>query len=183
MLTALQAGAQNLPYTPVRGLLESDLLRSRPEYKVVPNPFDPAEQTVVVPALQPEVALLHGFKADSSGNVLLHGGQDGRLAALASNKVIVSVEELVERNLFDHPEAGAVLAEVYIDSVVLAPFGAHPAACPGYYELDVEAMQTYLKAATDADAFTAYLRSTVHECGGHGGYVELHHLDRRSGKE
>ncbi|MBI3092550.1 MAG: hypothetical protein HYY96_17975 [Candidatus Tectomicrobia bacterium] len=183
MLAALQAGAQALPFVPVRGLLESDLLRTRPDYKVVANPFDESEQIVLVPALRPEFALLHGFQADAHGNVLLPGGLDGVLAAQAAERVIVTVEELVDHDLFEHPRPGVVLPALYVESVVLAPSGARPTGCPGYYEVDGAAIQDYLRAAADPTAFAAYLaRSVLRPEGEEGGREDFETAGAAGGK-
>jgi glutaconate CoA-transferase subunit A len=71
MLMALQAGASGISFTPVPGLLDTDLLLGRPDFRVIDDPYRPGERVVLVPALAPEFALLHGRRADLEGNVVI----------------------------------------------------------------------------------------------------------------
>lgn len=94
MLMALQAGASGVSFGPVPGLLGSDLLRRRPDFRVVDDPYRPGEHVVLVPAITPEFALLHGRRADLDGNVVIGTEYDDRLVAQASRRVVYSVEEV-----------------------------------------------------------------------------------------
>jgi glutaconate CoA-transferase subunit A len=96
MLMALQAGAAGVSFTPVPGLLGSDLLARRPDFRVIDDPFRPDQQVVLVPAIVPEYALLHGLRADPDGNVVIGIEYDDRLVARAAGHVIYSVEEVRE---------------------------------------------------------------------------------------
>ena len=102
MLMALQAGASGVSFSPVPGLLGTDLLTRRPDFRVVDDPFRPGERVVLVPAITPEFALLRGRRADFGGNVVIGTDYDDRLVAQAARHVIVSVEEV-------RPDATAVL--------------------------------------------------------------------------
>src|SRR5215470_15906703 len=91
MLMALQAGASGVSFSPVPGLLGSDLLTWRPEFRAVNDPYRPGEKVVLVPAIRPDFALLHGRRADTDGNVVIGTDYDDRLVAQASSHVIYSV--------------------------------------------------------------------------------------------
>jgi glutaconate CoA-transferase, subunit A len=91
MLMALQAGASGVSFAPVPGLLGTDLLGRRPDFQVVDDPFRPDQQVVLVPAIAPEFALLHGRRADLDGNVVIGTEYDDRLVAQASRHVVYSV--------------------------------------------------------------------------------------------
>src|SRR5215467_10319181 len=94
MLMALQAGASGVSFTPVPGLLGSDLLRRRTDFRVVDDPFRPGERVVLVPAISPDVALLQGRRADAEGAVVIGTDTDDRLVAQASRHVIFAVAEV-----------------------------------------------------------------------------------------
>ena len=120
MLMALQAGASGVSFTPVPGLLGSDMLRERPDFMVVEDPYRPGQQVVLVPAIVPEFALLHGRRADPAGNVVIGTEFDDRLVAQAARHVVYSVDAV-------RPGAAAVLElgeqvvpAAYVDALVLA---------------------------------------------------------------
>src|SRR6266487_2108747 len=96
MLMALQAGASGVSFSPVPGLLGSDLLQRRPDFRVVDDPYRPGTRIVLVPALRPEFALLHGRRADPDGNVVIGTEYDDRLVAQAARHVVYSVAALRE---------------------------------------------------------------------------------------
>jgi glutaconate CoA-transferase subunit A len=126
---------------------------------------------VVAKAINPDVGIFHGFKADRQGNVLLRKGGEELLLIQASRKVIVTVEEILEK--VDKEAAGArFIPSLYITAVVHAPFGAHPTGAPGYYAADDEQLREYMVASTSDEAFGAYLDKYVFELESHAGYLE-----------
>lgn len=159
-----------VPYVPVLGLVDSDLLRNREDMKVCPDPFEPDRHSVVAKAYRPDVALLHGLRADRAGNVDLGRPCDDVLLAEASRRVVVTVEEVVER--LEPPEQGRYLPGLLVDAVVEAPFGAHPAGCPGRYPVDTHELTRYIEAAQSDEGFAAYLAETVHAPASHEEYAE-----------
>ena len=72
----------NVPFVPVRGLLHTDYMTVRPDFKAVPNPYDPREEIAIVPSLAPDVAVFHGFRGDRFGNVISSGERDARDRAI-----------------------------------------------------------------------------------------------------
>ncbi len=158
------------PYVPVLGLAGSDLLRGREDMKIQPDPFDPTVQTVVARAYRPEVALLHAQKADRAGNVAIGYHSEDTIIAEASRTVIVTVEELVD-SLPESEANGTYLPSILVDAVVHAPWGAHPAGCPGYYPPDQNHLDRYLLAAGSDEAFAEYLNETVFSVASHAEYV------------
>jgi glutaconate CoA-transferase subunit A len=147
-----------VPYVPVLGLVGTDLLRNREDMKVLPDPFDPSRKTVVARSYRPGICLLHALRADAEGNVDLGRPTDDVLLAEASARVIVSVEEIVER--VERPAHGGFLTGILVDHVVLAPFGAHPAGCPGRYPVDEKAIRQYVYASQSEASFAEYLEAT-----------------------
>ena len=75
-MAALQAGVMNVPFVPVRGLLGTDYMRVRPDFKEIANPYDPRERIALVPAIAPDVAVFHGWQGDRFGNVVANAAGD-----------------------------------------------------------------------------------------------------------
>jgi glutaconate CoA-transferase, subunit A len=121
MLMALQAGASGVSHTPVPGLLGSDLLGRRPDFRVVDDPFRPGERVVLVPAIVPEFALLHGRRADPDGNVVIGTEYDDRLVAQASRHVVYSVEALRADATRSLAFGEQVVPGVWVDALVVVP--------------------------------------------------------------
>ncbi|MCH7479161.1 MAG: CoA synthetase, partial [SAR324 cluster bacterium] len=116
-----------VPYVPVIGLVGSNLLDNRDDMTIQPDPFDPSHSSVVARAYRPDVALLHGLKADRHGNVYLGRESDDVLLAEASRRVIVTVETIVDR--LDDSEMERALPSLLVDAIAETPSGAHPAGC------------------------------------------------------
>lgn len=158
----VQAGSLGLPFIAVRGLLESDLLKFRPDLKVEKNPFHPEEEVVIAQPIRPDVAIFHALKADPWGNAITFGPRDDLMLARAARRVIVTAEEitsvrLTPRDAYPH----TFLPAIDVDGVVLAPRGAHPGSCGALYGVDKEHLQEYLAAATAEETFQAYLEKYI----------------------
>ena len=121
MLMALQAGASGVSFAPVPGLLGSDLLRVRPDFRVVDDPFRPDQRVVLVPAIAPDFALLHGRRADPHGNVVIGTEFDDRLVAQAARHVVFSVEEVREDATRTLNAGEQVVPAAYVDALVIVP--------------------------------------------------------------
>lgn len=140
------AKLNHLGFLPVQGLLGTDILSVRPDLKVVTCPYTGARH-VAVPALAPDVALLHASMADEAGNVVLGGNlaADREIAMLAK-KVIISVDRVVPREAL--PEGGVDLPLVGRDvMLVRAEGGAWPTSCHPHYGLDGGALLAYVVCA------------------------------------
>lgn len=94
MLMALQAGASGMAWTPVPGLIGSDLLRVRPDFRVVDDPYTGEGHVVLVPALRPDYALVHARRADERGNLVIGTTYDDRLMMQAARRVIATAERI-----------------------------------------------------------------------------------------
>ena len=159
-----------VPYIPFIGLVGSDLVKRRDDMLLQPDPFHPERQTLVVKAMRPDVALVHGLRADRAGNVDMGDHTEDVLLAEASRTVIVSVEELVPQVDADHTE-GTFIPGVLVHSVVHAPFGAHPGGFAGRYFVDAAHMRWYAEQSRDDAAFADYLRQTTFDVPSHEAYV------------
>ena len=107
----------NVPFVPVRGLLGTDYMRVRGDFKAVPNPYDPREEIALVPAVAPDVAVFHGWQGDRHGNVVTSGTLDAKLIAQASRRTVATVEEIVSRV---HPFVLAQLVALFVIAFVPA---------------------------------------------------------------
>jgi glutaconate CoA-transferase subunit A len=156
VLTQLRAAEMGLPFLPVRGLKGTDLLDLHLEYGTVTCPFT-GEDLVAVPALAPDVALLHAPIGDAAGN--LHLDQpyvlDERFAH-ASRAVVATVDRIVGTD--EVAAAGVTVPGHCVAAVAEVPFGAHPASCYPGYAYDRAHLAEYVKAAAiGGDALEAYL--------------------------
>lgn len=149
-----------VPFMPIRGVIGTDYLRVRPDFKTIRNPYGD-DDLVIVPAIVPDVAVLHAFRADRDGNVLTSGDQDNWLLAQAAERVIVTVEEVVDSGCLLRDSLDAVISWVHITAVVHVPRGAHPTSCPGYYGRDVQHIRRYIERAQTDESFRQYLDECV----------------------
>ncbi len=175
MLAQLRAAEMGLPFLPVRGLKGTDLLALHPEYGMVTCPFT-GEELVAVPALTPDVALVHAPIGDAHGN--LHLDQpyvlDERFAH-ASRIVVATVDSIVDTDQV--VAAGVTIPAHRVAAVVAAPFGAHPSSCYPGYAYDRAHLAEYVRAAgSGGDPLQAYLDRYVRP--GEDAYRRLVHADR-----
>ena len=145
---ALQAAEKGLPFMPLRGILGTDILRSRADWKVIDNPFSPGDQIVALPAIRPDFALFHARCADRDGNVFIGREREVLVMAHAAKATLVTVEEIVDDNLLDDPaRGGAVLPAIYVSATAVARRGAWPLAFVDQYPMDDAAITRYLSLA------------------------------------
>jgi len=149
-----------VPYIPVRGLAGTDVFERRDDMIMAKNPFDTDEVTVVAVAQNPDVAILHARKADKDGNALLRRHGEDVMIAQASKRVIITAEEIVDRITPDEI-GGEYISAINVTAVVHAPCGAHPTGVDGYYDMDLEHIDTYITASTDDASFRSYLERYV----------------------
>ena len=159
MAARYQAGASGLPFAVLRGYIGSDLPKYNPKIRFIECPFT-GETLAATPALNPDVAILHAQKADRKGNVLIHGliGVQ-KEAALASAKVLVTVEEIVDR--LDASMNACVLPSWVVTCVAHVPGGAHPSYAHGYYSRDNAFYKAWDAIGRDREKFTAWMNRHV----------------------
>ncbi len=161
---AIQAAEKGVPFMPLRGLIGSDILANRPDWKVVPNPFaeDGADPVVLLPAKQPDFAIFHAAMADDEGNVWLGRRRECATIAHAAKAALVTVERVVPGNfLEDERLASGTISATYINAVAIAERGARPAALLDEYGFDAAYVADYARAAKTADGFRAWLDREV----------------------
>jgi glutaconate CoA-transferase subunit A len=159
MAAAYCAGAARLPFGMLRGYIGTDLVDANPRVRSVECPFT-HERLAAVPAINPEVTILHAQRADREGNVALHGIVGAqREAALAARELLVTVEEVVES--FPPAMNSIVLPHWVVSAIVHCPGGAYPAYAQGYYGRDNAFYQRWDTIARERDAFQAWMRQHV----------------------
>ncbi len=158
MIARFVAAGTGAPFATVSHLEGSELLRETAptdaaKYATVRNPWPPHEDVRLVPALAPDVALIHGLAADAEGNVRIVGptSHDPELIR-AAHKVICTVEQIYSDQLFTTETTGTVIPNVYFDEIIGAPNGAWPTATPGAYVHDDAALREYQAAAKEGGA-------------------------------
>jgi len=160
---ALQAAEKGVPFMPLRGLIGSDVLARRPDWRMVDNPFGANDPIVLVPALTGGIALLHAPLADRHHNVWIGSNRELVTMAHAAAKTIVTVEKLQDGNLLDDPLlAAGTLPGFYVEAVALAPRGAWPLGLADHYALDAAHLAEYARLAATPEGFAAYLERYVH---------------------
>jgi glutaconate CoA-transferase, subunit A len=160
----LQAAQKGVPFMPLRGILGSDLLAHRPDWKVIDNPFAAGDAIVAVQAIRPDVALFHAQLADREGNVFIGRSRELLNMAQASAACCVTVEEIVADDLIaDKARAGAVLPGIYVSHLAVAPRGAAPYALGGVYPADEAFLARYAAAARTAEGFRDFLDEWLSE--------------------
>ncbi|HJE60735.1 MAG TPA: CoA transferase subunit A [Nocardiopsis listeri] len=149
------AGASGLPFAVLRGYSGTDLIGNNPHIKTITCPFT-GQELAAVPALNPDVTVIHAQRADAAGNVQLWGITGiQKEAAMAADRVLVTVEELVDEL---EPVPGQVILPArVVDAVSVVPGGAAPSYAHGYYERDNSAYRDWDAVGRDREAFGAWL--------------------------
>lgn len=176
LVARLQAGAADLPFWPIRSM-ENDLTRRRPRPRVA-SPFGDGD-VAVVPALKPDVTLLHAHCADEDGNVYAWGLLgEVREAALAARRVLVSVEEIRPAASLRRERDHLLLPGFRVASVSLAPWGAHPSYVQHLYDRDTEFYTEWDRIARDPEATREWLARYVYGVQTREDYLRLFPADR-----
>jgi glutaconate CoA-transferase subunit A len=136
MISRLQAGATGLPFMPMNPTAAGDLERTNTNYRTVQDPYSGGE-VVVVPALCPDVAIVHVQRCDAEGNAQIWGiiGEQ-KEAAFAADRVIITTEEIVEGSIIRSDPNRTLIPGFIVDAVCSVPYCAHPSYTQGYYDRD-----------------------------------------------
>ncbi|HZD25441.1 MAG TPA: CoA-transferase [Alphaproteobacteria bacterium] len=159
---ALQAGEKRIPFIPLRGLIGSDVQRSRKDWKVIDNPFGEDDPIVLLPAIVPDVALIHARKADRFGNLYIGDNRELMTMAHAARQTLATAESIVDDNLLEDPLLRpAVIPSIYVGAVAKAQNGARPLNLPGGYATDADHLALYARMAKSEEGFARYLDEFV----------------------
>ena len=153
------AGASNLPFAVLRGYVGTDLPRVTETIAPVTCPFT-GEELMAVPALNPDISIIHAQQADVRGNVAIWGISGiQKEAVLSARRTIITVEEVVEE-LTPHPFQ-IVLPAVAIDAIAVEPMGAHPSYADGYYDRDNAFYEAWDPVGRDREGFGSWMERHV----------------------
>ncbi|MDE0812141.1 MAG: CoA synthetase [Alphaproteobacteria bacterium] len=162
---ALQASEKGIPFIPLRGLIGSDILANRKDWKVGNNPFAKNDDPIVyLPALKPDVALIHAPVADKFGNVWIGVRRELMLMAHASAETFVTAEKIVDYNLMSDVKTKAgTIPGLYVSAIAEAEQGAWPLGMPDGYGADHAHLATYAQDARTDEGFQNYLDQHVYQ--------------------
>ena len=162
MITRLQAGASGLPFLPMNQTGAVDLEKANPNIKRISDPYG-GKDVIVVPALNPDVAIVHVQRADANGNAHLWGiiGEQ-KEAAFAAKKVILTAEEVVDEAVIRSDPNRTMIPGIVVSAVCNVPFACHPSYAQGYYDRDNEFYLAWDKVSESAEATKQYLDEWVH---------------------
>jgi glutaconate CoA-transferase, subunit A len=162
MITRLQAGASGLPFLPMNQTGVADLERANPNIKRIPDPYG-GKEVVVVPALNPDVAIVHVQRADANGNAHLWGiiGEQ-KEAAFAARKVILTAEEIVDEAVIRSDPNRTLIPEIVVDAVCHVPYACHPSYAQGCYDRDNDFYLKWDKISESPELVKSWLDEWVY---------------------
>ncbi len=181
------AGALGIPFIPTKSGLGSDLIKyggfspeiredekvANLKYAVVGNPFSSEkDEILLLPALTPDVTILHAQYVGEDGTVQINGLTFADLEqAKAADTVIITCEEIVPRSFIRLDPDKNSLPSFFTDAIVKVPYGAHPTACFKFYDYDPAYLKLYRKMAEDDNLFKEYLDEWVYGMSSHEAYL------------
>ena len=162
MITRLQAGASGLPFLPMNQTGATSLEQANPLIKRIPDPYG-GKDVIVVPALNPDVAIVHVQRADKNGNAHLWGiiGEQ-KEAAFAAKKVILTAEEIVDESVIRSDPNRTMIPGIVVSAVCHVPFASHPSYSQGYYDRDNEFYLAWDKISESPESVKKYLDEWVY---------------------
>jgi glutaconate CoA-transferase, subunit A len=161
MVARFCAGSARLPFWPMRDYAGTDIPAANPRIKTVTCPYT-GEELATVPALNPDVTIVHAQRADANGNTQIWGllGVQ-KEAAFASRHVIVVVEELVDESVIRADPNRTLIPGMIVDAVVVEPWGAHPSYAQGFYDRDNDFYVAWESISRDPAKLRGYLDELV----------------------
>ncbi len=162
MISRLQAGAAGLPFMPMNQTGALDLERSNPSIKRVTDPYS-GREVITVPALNPDVAIVHVQRADKDGNAHLWGiiGEQKEVA-FASKRLILTAEEIVDEAVIRSDPNRTLIPGFIVTAVCQVPGAAHPSYAQGYYDRDNDFYLKWDKISENSEAVKEYLDKWVY---------------------
>jgi glutaconate CoA-transferase subunit A len=170
MISRLQAGATGLPFIPMNQTAARDLERANPNIKRVKDPYS-GKDVIVVPALHPDVAIVHVQRADREGNAHLWGiiGEQ-KEAAFAAEHVILTAEEIVDEAVIRSDPNRTLIPGFTVDAICHVPYACHPSYAQGYYDRDNEFYLNWDGVSQSLESVRAWLDEWVFSVKDHERY-------------
>jgi glutaconate CoA-transferase subunit A len=174
MVARFAAGAAGLPFWPLRNYAGTDLPKVNSNIREVACPFT-GERLAAVPALTPDVAIIHAQRCDAGGNTQMWGVVGvQKEAAFAARRVIVVAEEIVDESIVRSDPNRTIIPEFIVDAVVHEPWGAHPSYAQGYYDRDNDFYVAWEDISRDRTRIESYLDEYVYGVRDRTDYLERH---------
>ncbi len=172
MISRLQAGAAGLPFIPMNQTAATDLEKVNPNFKRVVDPYS-GREVIVVPALHPDVAIIHVQRSDAEGNAQIWGivGEQKEVA-FASRHVIITAEEIVDEDVIRSDPNRTIIPGFIVDAVCHVPHCAHPSYTQGYYDRDNKFYLEWDKISESPESVQAWLQEWVYGLKDHQQYWE-----------
>lgn len=164
------AGAMNIPYMPTRSLLGSDIPTYNPQIITTIDPYE-KKPIALVPAVKPDIAIMHVNRCDKRGNVQIFGytGNSENLAR-AAKSTIITTEEIVPTEKISQYSNLTIIPEFFVDAVVELPFASHPWNMPYAYAYDIPFHMQQIKKLETREGFIEWLNEWVYGCPGSEDY-------------
>jgi len=161
MISRLQAGATGVPFMPMNPTAAGDLESANPNHRTVVDPYS-GREVVVVPALRPDVAIVHVQRADAEGNAQIWGiiGEQ-KEAAFAARHVILTAEEIVDAAIIRSDPNRTLIPGFVVDAVCHVPYASHPSYTQGYYDRDNTFYLTWDEVSKTKQGVQAYIDEWV----------------------
>jgi glutaconate CoA-transferase subunit A len=157
----LQAAEKGVPFMPLRGVVGSDLTRVRSDWRTIDNPLaenGTKDPIIILPAINPDIALFHALKADAHGNVWIGLQRELMTMAHASRRTFVTVERIEDANFLRDPAlAAGTIPSLYVTAIAVAERGAWPVGLDGAYPPDHKALAIYTASAATSDGFARWM--------------------------
>lgn len=183
MVAMFKAGALGYSFMPVlNSVKESDIFRIRTimgenKFKIVKCPFT-GKETIVVPALNPDIGILHVQRADKYGNAQFWGSLGTlKWSALSSKKLIVSCEEIVDHEKIKRSPFLTVVPGFRVNAVIEEPWGAHPSDLAGYYDADTNFRASYFIQNLSKIANRKWIQEWIYDRPDRKAYLD-HYVER-----
>jgi glutaconate CoA-transferase subunit A len=172
MISRLQAGASGLPFMPMNPTGAADLELANPQYKTIQNPYS-GKDMVVVPALKPDVAIIHVQRCDEQGNAQIWGiiGEQ-KEAAFAAERVILTAEEIVSADVIRSDPNRTIIPGFIVDAICKVPFCCHPSYTQGYYDRDNTFYLEWDQISQSVESVKSWLDAWVYGLPDHRAYWE-----------
>lgn len=176
MVCRYLAGAQRLPFYPLRSYAGSDLPSVNPALRTVTSPYagpdGEPERVYVVPPVNPDVTIVHAQRADRSGNTQVWGLTGVQAEAVfAARRAVVVVEEIVSDDVIRSDPNRTVIPAHAVDAVVECPRGAHPSFAQGYYDRDNAFYRAWSHISKDPVRLRDWMAEWIHGTGDHTEYL------------
>jgi glutaconate CoA-transferase subunit A len=169
---ALLAGGLGAPFIPTYSLLGTDIPKTNPSFRQSLSPFG-GEKILLVPSLQPDVAILHVQRSDENGNAHVWGNLGiSEEAALASERIIIVAEEVVPHHIIVSDPNRVIAPSFKVRAVVREPGGAHPSPVQGYYNRDHEYYHEYHRSTRTVEGNVEWTDKWVADAKDRAGYLQ-----------